>query len=306
MLNRKIALLFAGQGSQKVGMGLDFYNNYMIAKQAFNQLDDSIKDACFYGPETSLNNTIATQQALLVFEVAIAQIIEQKQINIEYCAGLSLGEYSALTFAKSLSLTDALKVVKARSKIMNDALSEISSSMMAVLNVPLCSIQQICEQVNDLGVCEIANVNSPNQVVISGHTLALEQARELLLLYPKSRVIPLAVVGAFHSSLLKDASTKLKEVLDLTIFNDPRVPIVFNVTGRSHYDSINSLLTQQIYRTVQFNDSIQFMIDQGVNTFVEISPKPIIKGLIQQIDPSVSCYCVSDMDSLNKLLEVLQ
>lgn len=306
MINRKIALLFAGQGSQKVGMGLDFYNNNISAKQAFDQLDDSIKNACFYGPDISLNNTIATQLALLVFGVAIAQIIEQKQISIEYCAGLSLGEYSALTFTRSLSLTDALKVVKARSEIMHESLSDISSSMMAVVNVPLTDIRQICQQVSDLGVCEIANVNSPNQVVISGHTTALEKARELLLLYHKSRVIPLNVAGAFHSSLLKDASYKLKEVLDLITIKRPRVPIVFNVTGNDDDESIIDLLTKQIYSTVQFNDSIRFMIDKGVDTFVEISPKSIIKGLVQQIDPSVSCYCVSDVDSLNKLLEVLQ
>ncbi|MEA5017653.1 MAG: ACP S-malonyltransferase [Erysipelotrichaceae bacterium] len=306
MSDKKIAFVFAGQGSQKVGMGLDFYNDYESTRLVFDQLDSQIKQACFYGPETELNNTIATQQSLLAFGVAIALVLKQNQINASYCAGLSLGEYTALTYANALSIKDALHVVKARSQIMHDALLNTDSTMMAVINVSLTDVQKVCKEVSLLGVCEVANINSLTQVVISGHSSALERARLLLSSYPKARIVPLTVAGAFHTSLLQDASKQLANVLKTININQPQIPVVFNVNGKSQNDNIAELLTKQIHNTVYFSDSINFMISKGIDTFIEISPKPIIKGLINSIDKNVNCYCVSNIESLNSLLEVLQ
>src|SRR5690554_2841410 len=305
MKHKKIGLLFAGQGVQQVGMGLDFYNNYPIAREIYDAVDPLIKEVCFNGPKEKLDDTKYTQSALLTTSVAIAKVIQSLEIEIEAVAGLSLGEYSALTVANVLSLEDALYVVNQRANLMSQALENSESSMMAVMNASIETIQEVCMKSSMVGVCEIANINSRNQIVITGHIKALEIAKEMLLSEKGVRVIPLNVSGAFHSSLLNEAAKQLESVLSPIVMNQASYPVVFNVSGQVENNNIKELLVKQIKSTVLFQQSLQHMIDLGINVFVEISPKPTLCGFVRKIDPSIACYCISDVDSLKQLREVL-
>lgn len=303
MKHKKIAFLFAGQGSQKVGMGYDFYQNYDEAKTIFDKINPNVKQACFFGPVEDLDDTKMTQQALLAYSLAVPEVLRKHGVEASMCAGLSLGEYSALTYSGVFTLEDALDIVSERALIMSNALKDQDTTMMAVLNVPLEKVKEVCHKYSKGGVCEIANINSPNQVVISGHRHALDCAKAELSQEKGVRVIPLRVSGAFHSSLLEAASHKLNEVLIKQTLNKPAIPVVFNVTGKVETDNISSLLVSQIKSTVLFADSMQTMIDDGVDCFVEISPKSILCGLLKKINKDITCYCVSDLESMNKLLE---
>lgn len=302
---KKIGLLFAGQGVQKVGMGLDFYNTYPQAKQIYDSVDPSIKEVCFYGPQEKLDETKHTQNALMLTSLAIAKTMESLGVQAEILAGLSLGEYSALAFASVLTVEDAMHVVTHRASLMSEALQNTDSTMMAVLNASLENIKEVCKEVSEFGVCEIANINSPNQIVITGHRQALEKAKELLVIQKGVRVMPLNVSGAFHSSLLKEASQQLRVVLETIPLHQATVPVVFNVSGKVEDTNIKELLVKQIKSTVLFQDALEHMIDLGVNVFVEISPKATLNGFVRKIDPNIPCYCVSDVASLHQLLEDL-
>ncbi len=305
MEHKKIGLLFAGQGVQKVGMGLDFYNTYPQVREIYDSVDPAIKEVCFYGPQEKLDETKYTQVALLLTSLAIVKTMEYLGVKAEVLAGLSLGEYSALTFAHVFTVEDAMHVVNQRADIMSKALENTDSTMMAVLNASLETIKEVCTHISQFGVCEIANINSPNQVVITGHRHALEKAKEILVTYKGVRVLPLNVSGAFHSSLLNEASKQLKKVLEPITIHPATCPVVFNVSGKVEDQNIKELLVKQIKSTVLFQDTLQHMIDLGVNVFVEISPKATLSGFVRKIDPSIPCYCVSDVESLHQLMEVL-
>ncbi len=306
MKNRKIGFIFAGQGSQKVGMGRDLYENHKEIKAFYDdiELDFDIKDVCFNGPIEKLNDTRFTQSAIFVTSMAISRVLKKYDIVPEMVAGLSLGEYSALTYSEVLSVNDALNVVSRRGQIMSDALPEQATTMMAVLGLNVDVIKDICNQVTSLGVCEIANINCPGQIVITGHKTALEEAAKLCVANHARRVIPLNVSGAFHSSLLKDAVDSLRLVLDQIEFGEPTIPVVFNKTGKVETENIKQLLIEQIQSTVLFQDSLEYMINAGINCFIEIGPGTTLSGFVRKIDTSVEVFSVENQTSLNKLLEV--
>lgn len=303
MKHKKVAFLFAGQGSQKVGMGYDFYQSYDEAKDIFDKLDESIKQACFFGPAEVLEDTRMAQQALLGFSLALTKILSNHKIKASMVAGLSLGEYSALTYAGVFSVDDALEVVSKRAQIMSEALSDQDTTMMAVLNAPLEKVKEANDKFKDQGVCEIANINAPTQIVISGHRALLNHVKEFLTQEKGVRVLPLKVSGAFHCSLLEDASIQLETVLNKVKISQPTIPVVFNTTGKVSDHDIKPLLVSQIKSTVLFVDSIETMINAGVDCFIEISPKSTLCGLVKKINSDVDCYCVSDQKSLISVLE---
>ncbi len=300
----KIAFLFAGQGVQKVGMGSDVYQKYPASKKVFDavSLDFDLKKLCFEGPQEQLNDTNYTQSCLLVTSLAIAHAAVSEGIIPSAVAGLSLGEYSALTFANAFQLSDAVALVRKRGQIMAQALPVGVSSMMAVLSEDIDLIESVCkdEQVTSLGICEIANKNSINQTVISGHIEALDKAKELLLARGVRRVMPLNVSGAFHSSLLTEASKQLNEILENAAIQSPLIDVYFNISGQKETDIV-SALTRQIHSTVQFVKTIENMVEDGVDTFVEIGPSTVLSGFVKKIAPQARIFAIEDEASIEKL-----
>lgn len=300
----KLAFLFAGQGVQKVGMGADVYQKYVAARKVYDavNLDFDLKKLCFEGPQEQLNDTNFTQSCLLVTSLAIAHAAVSEGIIPSAAAGLSLGEYSALTFANVFQLTDAVNLVRKRGQIMASALPAGVSGMAAVLSDDVALIESVCkdDQVRELGICEIANKNSVNQTVICGHIEALAKATELLLSKGVRRVLPLNVSGAFHSSLLIEASKELNLLLKDVPIQTPLIDVYFNISGQPESDII-SALTRQIHSTVQFVSTIENMVRDGVDTFVEIGPGTVLSGFVKKIAPQVRVFAIEDEASMLKL-----
>lgn len=300
----KIGFLFVGQGVQTVGMGFDVYQNYSSSKSLFDSapVNFDLKEVCFNGPKELLDQTYYTQPSLLITSLAIASALNEEGIKADVVAGLSLGEYSALTYAGCIDVNNAIQLVSKRGEIMSNALPANTSGMAAVLSDQLDNIQEVIQLVEEekVGVLEIANYNSPSQTVISGENKALELGVSLLK-ERKIRCIPLVVSGAFHTSLLNDASVKLNHVLNSIEFNQPNCTVLFNVSGDIEQD-INSALTRQICSSVQWVKTILKMKELGVDCFIEIGPKNSLQKLVKQIIPDARVFSVDSKESIKQMI----
>lgn len=303
----KIGFLFAGQGAQYVGMGKDFYEHYDVARKIYDgiEMDFSVKDVCFNGPKDVLNDTAYTQSCILATSLVMASVLKAKGIVPDYAAGLSLGEYSALTYANALSLNDALEIVRKRGLIMANALPAGTTKMAAVLMCDEKTIADACQKVSrGKEICTIANYNCPGQIVITGTNQAVDEACELLKGKAR-RCIPLQVSGAFHSPLLSEAADELKRVLDTYSFTEPAIPVVYNISGKEEEGAIPSILQQQIKSSVYFTQTIEYMIDRGVDTFIEIGPGHSLSGFVKKTSRDVCVYNIDSVEDVEKITEVL-
>lgn len=300
----KIAFLFVGQGSQMVGMGFDVYTNYQSSKDLFDsvELDFDVKDVCFNGPKELLEQTYYTQPSLLITSLAIAKALNEEGIQADVVAGLSLGEYSALCYANGLNVDQAIKLVSKRAEIMRNALPLNVSGMVAVLSDRINVIKEVVNQVQSEGhgLVEIANYNSPSQTVISGDNKALEAAIDHLKEF-KIRCISLAVSGAFHTSLLNNASIQLAEELDNYTFNQLSCSMLFNISGNEE-NNIKQALTKQICSSVQWVKTIESMHELGVECYIEIGPKNSLQKLVKQIVPDARVFSVDSKASIKQLI----
>lgn len=301
----KIGFIFAGQGAQYVGMGKELYDHFPEAKAVYDQaqIDIDVKKVCFEGPEDILNETSYAQPCILTTSLAIAKVVEAHGIKPDYVAGLSLGEYSALAYANAMSISDAIKIVRARGQIMSEALPAKTTSMAAVLAMEAKKIQEVIEDIDGV---TIANYNCPGQIAITGYKEAIEVASEKLKEAGAKRVIPLKVSGAFHSPLLEAASQKLKIELGKYDLNVPEIPVVYNISGQEENGNLIDILTKQIKSSVYFYQSLQYMIGQGVEAFIEIGPGKALSTFVKKTDRNIPVYSVDSIESLNKMLGALK
>ena len=301
----KIGFIFAGQGSQYVGMGKDFYDQYEVARDVYQSadIDFDVASLCFEGPSDLLNETSYAQPCLLTTSLAISKVLESYGIVPDYVAGLSLGEYSALSYAKAMSIKDAIQIVRKRGQLMSNALPAGKTSMAAVLAMDPQDIQRV---IQDIDGVTIANYNCPGQIVITGMKEAVEKAGEKLKEAGAKRVIPLKVSGAFHSPLLEEASYQLKEELEKYTIQKPEIPVVYNISGKEEDGDIVDILTRQIKSSVYFYQSLEYMIDKGIDMFVEIGPGKALSAFVKKTNRQIPVYSIDNVENLKQLLEVLK
>lgn len=309
----KIAFLFPGQGSQKVGMGKDLAEVHPGAKEIFAKADEalgfSLSRLCFEGPEEKLRLTAYTQPAILSTSIALYTAFSERGIVPDLVAGHSLGEYSALVAAGSIDFADAVRTVHRRGTFMEEAVPAGKGAMSAVLGLDREVLEQVCREVSREGhLVEPANLNAPGQIVISGHREAVEEGGERARQAGARRVIPLAVSGPFHSSLMKPAAERLSEALADVVITDAKVPVVANVSARpvTEAQAIRQSLIDQVASPVLWEDSVRWMMEQGVDTFVEIGPGNVLTGLVRKIHRRVTALSVQDVPSLEKALQELK
>ncbi|WP_314558455.1 ACP S-malonyltransferase [uncultured Parvimonas sp.] len=295
----KIAFLFAGQGAQYVGMGKELAGSSAF-KEVFEYLPSNLQKICFEGPAEDLNNTLNAQPCLVAVSLGIAKVLKSHGIDCEYAAGLSLGEYTALAYSDALSVKDVLELVRKRSEIMSNAVPK-NTGMAAIFS---CEAKVIEDVIKNIKNVEIANYNSPKQIVITGSMEGIDEAiLKLKDLGYKSK--KLNVSGAFHSSYLNKASEELFTVLKEVDFKQPNKKIVFNTVGKTSDEDVKILLKNQIKSSVKFMQSVEFMIENGVDTFIEIGPGKVLSGLVKQINPDVNIYSVENLESIGKVVELL-
>lgn len=304
----KIAFLFPGQGSQAVGMGKELASLYPVAQETFDEagaaLGYKLSGLCFNGPEDQLKLTEITQPAILTVSVAAFRVLESQAITPQFVAGHSLGEYSAHVAAGTLSFQDAVRTVRNRGKYMQEAVPVGVGAMAAILALPLDAITEICREAAQGEICGPANINSPDQVVISGSKGAVERAAEMCKQKGAKRAVMLPVSAPFHCSLMQPAQERLAADLNSLAFHSMKTPLVTNVDSKVIQDpsAARDALVRQVTGAVQWDRSMQTLIEQGVETFIEVGPGKVLCGLMRQIDRSKACFNVEDDASLQKTI----
>lgn len=306
----KLAFAFPGQGSQFVGMGwgLDSDLRDTLMHEANEALGIDIRKLCFEGPEEELNLTANTQPAILSVSVIAWRCLDREGIRPDYVVGHSLGEYSALVVAGSIPYPDALRVVRQRGQLMQEAVAVGKGSMAAILGLDAEEVARVCKEAEKGEVIEVANLNSPGQVVIAGEVGAVSRAIELARLRGATRAIPLPVSAPFHSSLMKPVGERLAWVLETTPISDLKMPLVTNVdaTLLTRASEVVPALVRQVSSPVLWQRCVERLIERGVDTFVEIGPGKVLSGLIRRINRGLRVFQVEDGESLKTTLDQLR
>jgi [acyl-carrier-protein] S-malonyltransferase len=311
MTDGKIALIFPGQGSQVVGMGKDLAEKYPAARQAFAEADETLgyklSQVCFEGPEEDLRLTEITQPAILTASIAALRVLQTQIPKPCLVAGHSLGEYSAHVASGTFSFADAVRTVRNRGKYMQEAVPVGVGTMAAILGMDLEKVTGVCQDAAQGEVCSPANINSPDQIVISGNTAAVERAAKLADERGAKRAKLLQVSAPFHCSLMKPAQDRLESDLKKLEMHKPVYPVACNVDADLVTDDQQALntLVRQVTGSVKWDQCVRLLISQGVETFIEVGPSKVLTGLMRQIDRSKTCLNVGDEASLAKTLEAL-
>ncbi len=301
---KKIAFIFPGQGSQHAGMGREFAANFTAAKAVFEEADSAlgfaISELCFNGPDEELQLTANTQPAILTASIAALRVLSQQGMQPDFVAGHSLGEYSALVAAGSLTLTDAVKIVRRRGELMQEAVPVGVGAMAAILGLDASKVAAACAEAAQDQICSPANFNTPVQTVIAGHKEAVERACAKCIELGAKRAIPLKVSAPFHCALMLPAQELLTPTLAATTFSDLSTPLVNNVDAAivSSGDVARDGLIRQVSSSVRWAQSVEHMIAQGVNTFIEVGPGKVLCGLVKSISREVKLLNVENQASL--------
>lgn len=309
----KTAFLYAGQGSQATGMGKDFYDAYPKFREVFDSclLDFDLKEICFENPDNRLMQTEYTQPCMVAFACGVTEIFKDQKIRPDYVCGLSLGEYSALYAAGVWPLADTMKIISARGKAMAEASEGINASMAAVMGLSLDEIRECCRKAGIAGIVSVCNINCPGQIVIGGDKAAVELASSFAKEDGARRIVPLTVSGPFHTEYMKPAGVKLQKVLQGCSFHSPAYEVVYNVLGRpkTREEDIKDLLVKQIQQTVHMQESIEYLIHNGVTKFIEIGPGTALSGFVKKTlkamgteDEGISIFSINKTEDLNEIV----
>ena len=306
----KLAFLYAGQGSQHPGMGRAFYESSPLFRQAYDgaPVDFDLTETCLDDPQGVLNQTAYTQPCLVAFAVGVTKLLKAAGLRPDYCAGLSLGEYSALHCAGVLDDETAISLAAFRGRAMAQAAQGVESAMMAVLNLDRAALSECCREASDLGVVEIANYNCPGQLVIGGEKAAVERAAALAREKGARRCLPLKVSGPFHTSLLAPAGDALRERFQTVAFRPMEVPVLFNCLGdrMGPADTIPALLERQVQSSVYMEDTIRRLAALGVDAVVEIGPGKTLSGFVRKTAPEMQTYAVETSVELDGAVSALK
>ncbi len=308
---KKIALIFPGQGSQSVGMGKDLYENIQESQAIFEQADKilgfNLSEICFNGPDEELKKTKNTQPAILTVSIAALEALKSRSdVEIACTAGHSLGEYVALYAAKVLDLDSVLKIIAKRAELMNEAATKTQGTMAAILGLNQEKVEECLDSIT-AGIVSVANFNSPEQIVITGETDAVATAMEALKTAGAKRCIPLPVSGAFHSELMKDASIEFASFVNNFDLKNASIPVITNTDAKitTNAAEFKEKMPTQIYSSVYWTQTIQNMIQNGVNTFIEVGPGKVLAGLNKKINADITTYNIYDVASLEATMEAL-
>ena len=304
-----VSTVFPGQGSQVVGMGKDLSDNFTLAKQIFQEADDTLgyklSDLMFNGPDKDLEDTSCSQPAIMAVSVACWKVLNEAmgdmKLKVQCSAGHSLGEYTSLVISGVISYSDGLRLVQERGRLMHDASVVRPGSMAAVIGLNEQEVETVCSQSG----AEMANINSNDQIVISGESEYVAEAVQIASDMGARKVITLPVSGAFHSSLMEYASDGLSKILDEIDFNDSEVPIIANSTGLpvKSADEIKEELLKGLCSCVQWKDSIQYMVNSGVSNFIEFGPSRVLSSLIKRINKEVTVESISSVKTLEQFVD---
>ena len=306
---QKTALLFAGQGAQTVGMGKDLAEQFPLAMSLFMRANETLQydlsSICFNGPEVELTKTENAQPGIFLVSWVAFQLLKQQlpALTFQATAGLSLGEFTALAAAGVMSFEDGLKIVRLRGRFMQEACEVTKGSMAAIIGLNEGPTREICKETG----AELANLNCPGQIVISGEQEAINKACELAKAKGARRALPLTVAGAYHSRLMASAQPKLRAVLSEVPLHLPAVPIISNVTAQPHATAgeIANRLVEQVTASVRWEESIRYLIGQGFTRFIEIGPGSALSGFMKRIDKNVQILNVADVPSLQATVKAL-
>jgi len=309
---RNTAYIFPGQGSQIVGMGKDFYDEYPEAKEVYSKADEvlgyKISDICFNGDTEKLNTTKNTQPAILTTSLAILEVFRKHfSGNAKATAGHSLGEYGSLYLAGVLPLETAIKITSERAKLMNEAAENTKGGMAAVLGLSEEDVLKGIEELCSKGIISVANYNCPGQIVVTGEKELIEKSQEVFKNLGAKRVVPLAVSGAFHSKLMGSAADKFAGFIKDIQFNDAKISVYENIDGMgitSGYE-LKQRLPRQIYSSVMWTQTVENMVKDGINTFVEIGSGKVLSGLVKKINPDVKIFNVNSVETMKSTIEEL-
>ena len=315
----KLGIVYAGQGSQKVGMGQDFYEKYDLFKETIDNATDTVKavtdmdvaELSFNGPEEKLSQTKYTQPAMVAFAIGVTKLLHERGIKADYTLGLSLGEYSALYESEAIDEKQVLDLIAKRGLFMTEASEGLEVKMAAVLGAERQTVLDACDRVNSelegKFTVQAANFNCPGQIVISGDAQAVDKASAYLKEAGAKRILPLKVSGPFHTKLMKPAGDKLKEEFKTVDFKQERSKVIFNCLGRERKqdETIPALLEKQVQTSVYLEDSIRYMVDEGVDTIIEIGPGKAISKFIAKTVDDVKVYSIDTVEDFEATVKEL-